>query len=443
MKRTLGGLAVVVFLGTLLATVVEAGGTAPASEVRRAEHFVRKFEKHVLRAGGKPFRLTYDDNEASKRVRALKETYPDDPAVEALFQRVKAARMASKGGFIDITAEMLAYRQHEKLLVEKVGRVNEAAWAKYRAELEASGDLLARALPAPDPLKTDPDETIGKTLILEDFRYPDHEFLDVGGQYVYVGSQTQGYYYVQLSTRSWLGVYEALKRYRRSVTLDTPTPWTLVGKITGVTMLIPQAGEEKTMSPWFGWLVEPLALRVEGKVMTMADLELDLAGTFQGESGLEQLKAEFYTYTSVPDDVEPIELVKILAAAAKEKNWALFQECIDPARRATPRALQRVRYFYENNLERYRRFYVYVHPYEVASIGLIKGWRVEGGSDDDFYLDDTQKEKLREHAEAAVEEATVMVKTYDENGKQSAYPRKVVLRRYEGGRWHVYSGYPL
>lgn len=441
--RAIGRLVTISLCVAWLTAAAGAGETAPANDVTKAEHFLAKFEQHVRRAGGKPFPLTYDDKEAVRRVRALKEAYPDDPAVEALFQRTKAALMASKGDLIEITEEMLAYREHEKLLVQQLAALNVEAWKKYRNELAASGELIEKGLPAPDPLHTDPDETIGKTVILEDFRYPDNEFLDVGGQYVFVGSRTQGFYYVELSNRWWLGVYEALKRYRRGVSLDLPTPWTLVGKITGVTMLVPQAGEEKTMAPWFGWLVEPRALWVEGKLLTLADLELDLAGTFHGEDRLEQMKAAFYTYKAVPEDVEPIELVRILAAAAKEKNWPLFLECIDPARRATPTAIQRVRYFYDNNLDRYRRFYVHVDPYEVASVEAIRGWRIEEGSDEDFFLDDEQKERLREHSEPLVEQAIVMIRTYDEHGKQSAFPKKVVLRRYEGGRWYVYSGYPL
>ncbi len=177
--------------------------------------------------------------------------------------------------------------------------------------------------------------------------------------------------------------------------------------------------------------------------MTVVDPSSDLGGSFAGESELEEMKRAFYTYTEVPKDVEPIELVKIMATAAKEKNWNLFLDCIDPSRKATPKAIQRIRYFYDNNLERYRRFYVYVHPYEAKPITVLRGWRVKKGSDEDFFLDEAQKAKLHKHSETMVEQVIVMIRTYDENGKQSAYPKKVALRRTDGGRWHVYSGYPF
>ena len=197
------------------------------------------------------------------------------------------------------------------------------------------------------------------------------------------------------------------------------------------------------MNPWFGWVVEPVALYAPGVVCTRVDAEHERGGTYEGEDQLETLKTSMYTVREVPRGVEPLELVRIFATAIKEKNWPLYLECIDPARQATKTAIARLRYFYDNNLERYRRFYVHVDPYEASEPELIRGWRAKEGSDEDFFLNEEQKERLREHAEEAVEQAIVMIKTYDEHGKQSAYPKKVVLRRYEGGRWHVYSGYPL
>ena len=41
-----------------------------------------------------------------------------DPAVEALFARARTALMGSKGDFIEITPEMLRYRDQEKKIVE-------------------------------------------------------------------------------------------------------------------------------------------------------------------------------------------------------------------------------------------------------------------------------------------------------------------------------------
>lgn len=432
-----------VIVGLTCAGPARAGGEAPANEISSAEHYLEKLERHVERAGGKPFSLSYDDNEALKRVRTLKEAYPDDRTVEALFQRARAGLMASKGEHRTITPEMLAYREQERVLVEKLAGAAAKEWGALESKLDAAGERIEKPFPAPDPLYSDPEAMVGKAVVLEDFRYPDNEFTEVGGQFVFVGSQTTGFYFVRLTSRAWLGAYEALKRYRLGVGTDVPAPWTLVGEVTGVNLLVPEAGEEKTMQAWFGWVVEPRAIWVDGHVLAYADPERDLGGTFAGEDDLETLKQGFYTVKEVPEDVDPLRLVEILATAIKERNYLLYLDCIDPARKVTPKAIQRLRYFYDNNLERYRRFYVYVEPYELVGIDVIRGWRVEEGSNEDFFLDDEQKKKLKEHSEEVVEQAVVMIRTYDEHGKQSAYPKQVVLRRTEGGRWHVYSGYPL
>ncbi|NLD95820.1 MAG: hypothetical protein GX635_01770, partial [Synergistaceae bacterium] len=65
---------------------------------------------------GQSFRLGFEDNEALKRIRDLKEKYPEDPAVEDLYQRARMALMKSKGDFMEITPEMLSFRENEQRL---------------------------------------------------------------------------------------------------------------------------------------------------------------------------------------------------------------------------------------------------------------------------------------------------------------------------------------
>jgi len=47
-----------------------------------------------------------------------------------------------------------------------------------------------------------------------------------------------------------------------------------------VNLLVPQAGEEKTMEASFGWVVKPVAIYIEGKVLTLARPELEKAASF-------------------------------------------------------------------------------------------------------------------------------------------------------------------
>lgn len=427
----------------LSAGIVHATETAPPNDLKKAEHFLEKLEAHVDRAGGKPFKPTYDDEQALKRIAELKQKYPEDPAVLALAERAAAAYMASTGEYIQITPAMLQYRENERILIERVAAMAQGRWDALLESFRAESGLLEKAFPCPDPTGTDLEEMIEKYVILEDFRYPDNEFTDMGGQYVFIGSGARGFYFVQLSSREWLGAYEALKRYRRQVSQDTPVPWTVVGKITTISMLIPEAGEEKHTPPSFGWIVEPVAIYVPGKVVAWADPDLELGGEYSAEVELKDIKRDMYTYTEVPDNVEPMKLVEIFATAIKEKNWDLYLDCIDPARRTTPTAIQRLQYFYDNNLERYVRWYVHVEPVEQKPILVIKGVVIEEGSYADILLNQEQKETITGRDQDVVEEVSVVIKTYDEKGKQSAFPKDVVLRRYDGGRWYIASGYPL
>ena len=423
-----------------------AASKAPGkSELSGANLYMKRFEKHVKRMNGKPFPLAYDDKEALKRIKKLKEKYPDAPEVEELFQRARQALMASKGNYFQITPEMLAYRDQEKILVKNLGELADAEWKSLMEKAHSSSKLkvLEKPFPSPDPEESDPEDIIGSYVILDDIRYPDNEFRDMGGQYLFMGSGTKGYYFLKLSDRSWLGPYEALKRYRRQVSQDTPIPWTVLGRIETVTILVPQAGKEKTKEAAVGWLVEPKALYVPHRVLALADSKHELGGEYVGEKKLETIKKGMYTYTEVPEDVEPMKLVEIFATAIKEKNWNLYLECIDPARQKTPTAIKRLQYFYDNNLERYVRWYVYVQPVKAKPIEVIKGEVVEEGSTEDFFLSDDQKNTIADRTQELVEQVMVVIRTYDEHGKQTSMPKDVTLRRYNGGRWYIAAGYPL
>ena len=142
--------------------------------------------------------------------------------------------------------------------------------------------------------------------MLEDFQYPTNEFFAMGREYVFVGSGTAGYYYVDIGGRSWLGPYEAVKRYRRLINSDVPEggPWTLVGRIKGSQLAVPQAEKEKTIPAFWGWVVEPVAIYVPDKTFALYKPRPGKRrGSFAGEEQMEDIKGQFYTVKAIPDDV--------------------------------------------------------------------------------------------------------------------------------------------
>jgi len=193
--------------------------TAPSrSDLSRTDYYLRKFESRVARARCQTIPLGYEGTEALKRVEALHEEFPNDPGVKALFERTRKALLASKGETKDVEAGAADYRKLERKLVETFEAEEKTEWAAFMETAKASKDPILKAFPPPSHREVGIDELAGRYVVLEDFEYPTNEFTEMGQQYVFVGSGAQGYYCVELSNRSWIGVYEAVKRKRGSGT---------------------------------------------------------------------------------------------------------------------------------------------------------------------------------------------------------------------------------
>lgn len=242
---------------------------------------------------------------------------------------------------------------------------------------------------------------------------------------------------MQLSNPAWLGAYEAAKRYRRFVNRDMPEgmKWTLVGKITGIDLLVPQAGKKKTMSAAWGWSVQPEAIFVPERTFAIADPTLEKGGRFAGEERMDEIKGPLYTVKSIPDDVTPERLVDIFATAIKEKNYNLYLACIDPNRTSTPRGRDRCMYHWEWHQHRFATFYCHIQINE-AKITVIKGFD-EGNEAEGVFLTDEDKSKIKKTADPLVEQAELTSAAFNERGVQYGSPKPHVLRRIAKKRWHI------
>lgn len=406
-------------------------------ELDGARHRVEIFEQHVKLARGQPFDLGHDEKEALKRVGDLHDKYPDNPEVKELFERTRQALLASKGKNVELPPDALEYRKNEQRLKELFFEAAKKEWDAWREKALAAEGAITKAFPAPDVDQVSIDDLRGRTVVLEEFQYPTNEFKDIGRQFVFVGSGARGYYYVDLSNRAWLGAYEAVKRYRRFVNQDVPEgmKWTVVGKITDVGLLVPEAGEEKKKALSWGWIVTPEAIWVPDRTFALADPALELGGRFAGEDRMNEIKAPLYTVTAVPDDVTPERLTEIYATAIKEKNFDLYLDCIDPARRATPTGLHYCLYHWDLHQQRFAQLYchVVVNP---ARTFVVKGYDPDNSLEARF-LTDEEKQKLRELSGPLVEQAELTTVAYDERGRQYGSPKPRFLRRTDKGRWYI------
>jgi len=423
-------------MGALLAVAAEPQGPSKL-ELSGAEHRMAAFEAHVQRMRGQPFALGFNEKDTLKRIKALCEKYPNDERVKALFARARKAIVASKGDTVDVKPGAVAFRENGKKLQLLFAEEGEKQFNTLMARVQAEKSALLKPFPSADPTKTNADDMVGRSIVLPGFRYPENEFTFFSSQYCFVGSGARGYYYVQLNNRAWVGAREALRRYCRQLGIEIPqdVEWTIIGKIAGVHLLVPQAGKKKTKSAFVGWLVDPTAIYVPDYTLAVSKPELELGGAFAGEERVDAIKSPMYTVRSVPDDVTPERLVEIFATAIMEKNHELYLDCIDPRRRETLKGIARINYHWDLHQHRFATFYVKV------VVGKASVWTVEGfDANDEFdsiFLTEEERKKIAATAKPLVESAEVKSKAYDERGRQYGSPKPHFLRRVAKKRWYI------
>lgn len=405
--------------------------------IKQAEYHVKEFEKEVeLQHGGDKTRYINKQN-ALDRVQALKLAYPDNPEIEKLFQRTKTALMKSKGDYATVDPAWLKYRVDEENLRKKISALGDEEWNRILASSVDPAKIVAKEFPAPDPKKVSIEDLKGSFVVLTDVEYPNNQFYGGTGEFIWHGKPSSGYYFVLLDGRHWIGPYEAVKRYRRLVdsSLADVTKFTILGKITDITAEIPAAGEEKNGRYEMGWVVEPVAVKVPDHVVAVYDEKADSSGRFIGEEQVAQIKDSWYTVKSIPADVKPERLMEIFMTAIKEKNYDLYLDCIDPERKKTPTALSLIKYHWDLHQERFLREYVHA-VMDKAKIYTTRGFD-EGNEQENFFLDDDQKDILRKTQGEQVQRAEVDSRAYDQNGKQLGSPHPHFLIKRGAGRWYV------
>lgn len=404
--------------------------------IGQAEIYLKEFENEVKRAngGGGNFRSKED---ALSRIMILNEFAPNDPRVQAMFERARNCILGASGNFTDVTDEMTVYLKNEENLRQMYSKKSEDGWNRIVEEYRER--LLAKVFPAPEVRSTPSEELIGKYVILDDIRYPMNQFMGVTGEYIWTGKRSSGMYFVRIDTRRWLGPYEAVKRYRRLVdsTMMEVDHWTVLGEITDITMEIPEAGEKKVGGPVFAPVVEPVALYVPGHVLGLHDPERETSGYFVGEEEVAAIKEAWYTVKEVPEDVTPEHLVEIFRQAIKEKNYDLYVDCIQPERRQNPVQESLLLYHWDLHQERFHGEYIHadVVP-EATKITVIKGYSDETGLDS-YFLSKEDQEKIASRFGDKVEYASVQTIAYDKKGKQLGSPVRRNLIRTNNGRWYV------
>lgn len=407
-----------------------------AAEIARIRYELGKVELKVKEYDGQAFELSKYDKRAFRMVKDLATKFPNDPKVKELVEEAKKLYKAIKGNRFEVTPEMLAYRNRAAQLEDAVARAANDRWVELKLETTGGKQHIAKPLPVKLPPDVDSADMEDHTVIFENVPYEQSLFVQSGRNWIPIGDASRGYYFLSGSDHKFDRLYEALRRYRNQVKQDIGDSWSFVGTIVGPDMLVPGGGKDGRGKPTLGWIVQPTAIYIHNTVLVELDDDSEHGAAFAGESNLDKLIK--YSVTSVPDEVEPAELIRIYVTALKEKNFDLHLECIDPGLRKVGPQIQGLRYNWEVQQKGLERIHAHAEPVEVGEIKVTAG-NVEEDLEDFFGDEETKKDKPAYKEERVI----VTVRLFDVNGRQTVRARYVTLIRRNSGRWYIYGGSTL
>lgn len=407
-----------------------------SSRISQATYYLEEFEKEVARAQGAANCTFISKEDALGRIKALVEFAPQDEKVQNLFARAKACVKSGAGNISTVDDSMTLYLANEENLRKHFAEVSEKAWNELLAANKEN--MLEKVFPTPEFNKFTIDDLRDKMVVLEDVRYPDNQFMGMSGEFVWSGTRSDGMYFIRIDGREWLGPYEAVKRYRRLVdtTMMDVKNWSVLAKFSNIEFDCPDASESKMAPSVMAWELEPVALYVPGHVMAVYDEKGEHTGRFIDEEKVEEMKEAWYTVKEVPADVTPERLVEIFMLAIKEKNYKLYLDCIDPARKESPVQKSLINYHWDLHQERFHGEYVHATiNADKTTIKVTKGY--DDKSVDAFFLDEDEVAKIKQAYGEKEEEAVVQTVAIDQNGKQLGTPSNHRLKRIGDGRWFI------
>ena len=434
----------------LSAPTLFAQDIAPSKlAIATADYKLRDLERKVKLADSASFTIGKDGQDAMRRVAELYKSFPDHSEVKMLFERTKVAVRASKGDFVDITLEMLAYRNKAAEYGKIIASASEDRWAELIKVMENDEQAITKPFPTPSPKKVFFGDMENKWVILKNVEYPGLMFTQGRINYTFTGSVSNGYYYLDCSSREFIGAYEALRRAEQNGSLNIPPEWTILGKITDVKTLIPRVGANATgNTAHTGWVVTPVAIYIPDTLLAEYDNNGNDSGSYSGEQVVQANIALTNQLKEAPEAVKPDALIHLFVKSAQERNYDLYLDCIDPDLQETAIQKYYMGWFYNIFVRNVFDNYVTIKVTRQEEIVLLQG-QESTGDIEDLFLDDDLKEKLGETAAPKIEQLKIWVQRYNEKGRSVGGVAPVTLRRYQGedgakpNRWYIRRGWPF
>lgn len=426
------------------------GGQDSASRLALddANYQLKKFEAYTAGLNGKMGVVTRGTKETLKKIIELRKQFPNDPRVNKLYDRAQVSIRLLKGDRLEITPEMLDYRDRESQRIALVAKTNRQEWFEFQSKLLAENiDAIVNPFPAKSVDHTPLKQIKGRYVFLDGIEYPEGIFTHYGQPYVAVGTPATGFYFIDCSQPSFIGAYAAVRRYQRNVSNQLPKKWKMIGRVTGSKLLVPYGGRNKKGQAFAGWVVSVEAIYIPDRVLAMHDSKDERGGFFAGEDSMQESMAALYTVQSLPEKYEPNELLQTFVTAIKEKNFQLYQSCIHPEEQET--------HIQKNWIERkwdmlQRRFESEIVAVRIGKQDAVKV--LSGGGGDDAndllgeFLDGSEVSEITDDGAQRSEKLTLWLKLYNETGRITEYQKPLTLKRdgdVEGFRWFIKSGFPF
>jgi hypothetical protein len=240
--------------------------------------------------------------EQAPRVELLASKYPGAfaDAVKADFDDAVAAM---RGARFELTDADLAYRRADE---ERIAEVACAAHGAWQAVLgRQAGRLIQPAFPAEHPVHGRRDEVVGRSVLLE--RLSTRQWVsEVNHGYFAAGSDSEGWYFLDMESPGAQRMLMALRRYQRLVSNRIREEYTLLARVLPEARVLVMNG----VGRW-GLQVELQAALIGDALCVEVEGE-DPKPPFAGEAVLLAARSD-----APPPDAPPARVLEAMIACIK------------------------------------------------------------------------------------------------------------------------------
>jgi hypothetical protein len=250
--------------------------------------------------------------EKKARVDFLCEHAPG-PFAEAVLADWNRVREVLRGRLVTLTEEDLEYRELGAKRVEVAKQ--EAARARKAFLDELAGETIP-AFPALDPIDEDRSRVVGKVVELPWITF--RNFIkDLGKSWVAVGSEREGFYFLEIKSPEMDRFFDAWFRYQGQVHPDIPERYRFVGRIRDDPWTLTYQRRPAT-----GLVLDALAGFAGGDELFVDLRRVAEDGTsrFAGEEVLSR-----FDPVELAEDAAPAAVVEAMIAALKQGDFQTWR----------------------------------------------------------------------------------------------------------------------